>query len=135
LRRHRNRISEFSSSFEPKNYWTVFLLKHQHPANIALHCLAFLLMYAVAATALYSGNLWWLLAMPLSQAVGLVGHWLFERSPIDQRDTVFSMRAVASLHRMFFAVVTGRYRAELNRAKLEYSNATRGSQSCSIVRS
>lgn len=101
-------------------YWSVFLLKHQNPANVAMHCFAFVLMYAIPAVAIANKNLWMLLLMPLSQAIGLLGHWLFERSPIDQRDTVFSWRAFASLHMMFISVVSGRYGAELERAQLDY---------------
>jgi hypothetical protein len=121
LELYRNRISSYDGGLTlgaPTGYWTVFLLKHQQPANVAMHCVAFILMYAIAALALYKQNLWLLLLMPLSQATGLLGHWLFERTPIDQRDTIFSWRALASLHLMFFCVLTGKYLDELARAQL-----------------
>jgi N-acyl-D-aspartate/D-glutamate deacylase len=100
-----------------ERYWPIFLLKHQHPANVAIHCVAFLLMYAIPGFALMTKNVWILLLLPLSQATGLLGHWLFERTPIDQRDTVFSWRAFASLHLMFICVIFGRYSSELARAQ------------------
>jgi len=61
--------------------------------------------------------------MPMSQAIGLLGHWLFEPTPIDQRDTVFSWRAFASLHMMFFCVISGRYSSELQRAQKKFTQA------------
>lgn len=112
----RNLIQQFVFSIE--QYWPVFLLKHQAPANVAMHCFAFVLMYSIAALALLQHNYWLFLFMPLSQAVGLLGHWLFEPTPIDQRDTVFSWRAFVSLHLMFFNVLLGRYSAELTRAQI-----------------
>jgi hypothetical protein len=44
----------------------------------------------------------------LSQATGITGHLLFERSHLDMRDLVFMAR-IALLGRMFFAVLRGRY--------------------------
>ncbi|MBI2810630.1 MAG: DUF962 domain-containing protein, partial [Candidatus Melainabacteria bacterium] len=102
-----------------------FLLKHQNPANVAMHCFAFVLMYAIPAVAIANKNIWMLLLMPISQAIGLLGHWLFERSPIDQRDTVFSWRAFASLHMMFISVISGRYGSELARAQINYARKQR----------
>lgn len=111
-----NSIHGFIDSI--RQYWPIFLLKHQAPANVAMHCFAFVLMYAIAALAILQHNYWLLLLMPFSQAVGLLGHWLFEPTPIDQRDTVFSWRAFISLHLMFFSVLLGRYSAELSRAQI-----------------
>jgi hypothetical protein len=117
LARYRNRISETTALPATSSYWDVFLLKHQQPSNVVLHCVAFVLMYAIPILAWAYGNLWILVLWPLSQATGLVGHWLFERTPVDQRDTIFSWRALTSLHRMFLMVITGRYGQELTRAR------------------
>lgn len=91
------------------DYWDVFVLKHRHPANIALHVLGVVLFYGIAIAALATRNAWLLLALPSSQLAGLLGHALFERSPIDIRDAVFSTRASRCLNRMFVRVLTGRY--------------------------
>jgi N-acyl-D-aspartate/D-glutamate deacylase len=124
LSRFRNRVSDSGiPAMHFGDYWTVFLLKHQHPANVAMHCVAFVLMYFIPAFALCAGKFWLLLLMPISQIVGLVGHWLFERSPIDQRDTLFSWRAFASLHLMFFSVLVGRYGVDAARAKEDWNYA------------
>ncbi|MDH3219633.1 MAG: amidohydrolase family protein [Gammaproteobacteria bacterium] len=117
LRRFRNRISDDVALPAESRYWDVFLLKHQHPMNVYCHCFGFVLMYAVPALALVYGNPWLLAFWPLSQAVGLLGHRLFEPSPVDQRDALFSWRALLSLHRMFILVLGRGYQRELGRAR------------------
>lgn len=109
LARHRNRINNELTDHPFDDYWEVFVLKHQHPGNIALHCLGFVMMYAVAAGAVIAAEPLILLLMPVSQLTGVAGHALFERSHIDTRDALFSWRALFCLHRMFGLVVSGRY--------------------------
>jgi hypothetical protein len=99
------------------HYWDVFLLKHQNPANVAFHFAGALLFYAVLVFAWLMHNPWLLALLPLSQFLGLVGHRLFERSPIDRQDAVFSLRATLSLNRMMLALLRGRYFPEVARAK------------------
>lgn len=99
------------------DYWDVFVLKHRHPANVALHLLGVVIFYGLIVAAIVTRNFWLLLALPLSQLVGLVGHALFEPSPIDKRDAIFSTRASRCLNRMFVRVLTGRYAADI-RARL-----------------
>jgi len=113
LARHRNRISDGLVDHPLEDYWEVFVLKHQRHGNVALHCLAFMLMYVLVGWALLAAEPLILLLLPLSQLTGLLGHFLFERSHVDIRDAVFSWRALWSLHRMFFLVVTGRYAKEV----------------------
>jgi N-acyl-D-aspartate/D-glutamate deacylase len=117
LARHRNRISDTIDVKGLDHYWDIFLLKHRHPLNVTLHCLGFILMYVIPLLALALQNIWILVLWPLSQISGLLGHALFERTVIDQRDTVFSWRAFTSLHRMFFAVLTRQYMRELHRVE------------------
>lgn len=109
LARHRNRIHDHSNTSAQTDYWHIFLQKHRHPANIACHCIAFVIMYAVPLFALALKNPWILALWPASQLIGIFSHALFEPNHIDQRDAVFSWRALISLHRMFFMVTTGRY--------------------------
>ncbi|MDI1226376.1 MAG: amidohydrolase family protein [bacterium] len=117
LARSRNRISDEVLQPQLENYWDVFLLKHRNPRNVALHCMAFVLMYMIPLCAIVMQDWRILLLWPLSQLTGLVGHRLFEPTPVDPRDTVFSWRALSSLHRMFFAVVAGNYGSEQQRVE------------------
>jgi N-acyl-D-aspartate/D-glutamate deacylase len=123
LNRYRNRISEGVVLPAESPYWDVFLLKHQNSTNVLFHCIAFVFMYAVPLLALVNNNFWLLVLWPFSQAIGLIGHRLFEPTPVDQRDTVFSWRAFNSLHRMFVLVITRRYDQELARARRQFAEA------------
>ncbi len=130
LARYRNRVSDDGSLDGGVDYWPVFLLKHQHPGNVAFHLLGFVLMYIIPVLSV-SVDHTLILLLPLSQATGLLGHFLFERSSIDQRDAIFSWRALLSLHRMFFSVLIGHYRAEVALAKREYATNRNPSGGCS----
>lgn len=117
LERYRNRIDERIMDHPFGDYWEVFVFKHQHPANVAMHCAAVLMMYAVAAGIVITGSLWWLLLVPASQLTGLAGHLLYERSHVDVRDVVFSWRASRCLNRMMVSVITRRYAPEVERVR------------------
>jgi hypothetical protein len=116
-RRARDRISDEIEDHPFTDYWDVFVLKHQRPANVALHMLGVVLFYGLVAFAWVERNLWWLALLPSSQLVGLVGHRLFERSHIDRRDAVFSLRASRCLNRMFVRVLLGRYPRDVREAR------------------
>lgn len=109
LARYRNRITEDCCLPEGTNYWTVFLRKHQHPANVGLHCFALTVTYIIPLVALFLKEPLILWLFPLAHLIGLIGHVLFERTPIDPLDLIFSWRASVSLHWMFFSILRGRY--------------------------
>jgi hypothetical protein len=95
------------------DYWDIFVLKHQHPINIALHVIGILFFYSLLFAIGKSQNYWLLLGLPLTQLIGLAGHFLFERSHIDLQDAVFSWRASFCLGRMLFRVLSGKYREDI----------------------
>jgi len=95
------------------DYWDIFVLKHQHPINIALHVIGILFFYSLLLAIGKSQNYWLLLGLPLTQLIGLAGHFLFERSHIDLQDAVFSWRASFCLGRMLFRVLSGKYREDI----------------------
>ncbi|MEN3332860.1 MAG: hypothetical protein V7641_2225 [Blastocatellia bacterium] len=113
---NRNRISDTVADHPFTDYWDIFVMKHQHTANIALHFVGVIIFYGLLALVVLTRN-WWLLGLlPLSQAVGLLGHHFFERSHIDLQDAVFSVRASRCLNRMFLRLLTGKYAADIQRA-------------------
>ncbi len=122
--KQRNRISRDVPDHPFVDYWDVFVLKHRHPWNIALHVLGGIVFYAVLAAAWMRGNPWLLLALPLSQLTGLAGHYFFERSHIDLQDAVFSFRASRCLNRMFYQLLRGQYGEELRRKEAILRTAT-----------
>jgi N-acyl-D-aspartate/D-glutamate deacylase len=112
----RNRISEAITDHPFTDYWDIFVMKHQHRANIALHVVGVIIFYGLAGLAVATRNWWLLLLLPLSQTVGLLGHYFFERSHIDWQDAVFSVRASGCLNRMFLRLLTGKYMDDIRRA-------------------
>ncbi|MCT7963338.1 DUF962 domain-containing protein [Laspinema sp. D1] len=106
-------------------YWDIFLLKHQHPMNVALHVVGILIFYAVLFAALWFQNSWFLLGLPLTQLTGLMGHFWFERSEIELRDAVFSWRASFCLGRMLWRILLGKYKEDV-RQRVELLRVERG---------
>ncbi|GET38168.1 Mpo1-like protein [Microseira wollei] len=105
----KNKISDRLLDHPFTNYWDIFVLKHQHPINIALHIIGILFFYGLLFAIWKSQNYWLLLGLPLTQLIGLAGHFLFERSHIDLQDAVFSWRASFCLAKMLFRVLSGQY--------------------------
>jgi len=109
----RNRINDQILEHPFTDYWDIFILKHQNPINIALHLLGIVIFWGLLFFALAFHNIWILLGLPLSQLVGLTGHFLFERSYIDPQDAIFSWRASYCLGRMLWGIVTLKYAEDL----------------------
>ncbi|WP_254565071.1 DUF962 domain-containing protein [Oscillatoria sp. HE19RPO] len=110
---------------EDTEYWDIFLLKHQHPMNVALHVVGILIFYGLLFSALWFQNPWILLGLPLTQLTGLMGHFLFERSEIELRDAVFSWRASFCLGRMLWRILLGKYKEDV-RQRVELLGVERG---------
>lgn len=128
LEHQRNRLDDDITDHPFRDYWDIFVYKHQDRANIALHCLGVVLMHGSTLAALLSWNAWFLLGIPLSQLTGLLGHLIYERSHVDLRDLVFSWRASRCLNRLFVSVLRGRYGSEIRRVREAYAQfqATQG---------
>jgi len=109
----KNKINEKILDHPFTDYWDVFVLKHQHPINIALHIIGILFFYSLLFIVWESKKIWLLLGLPLTQLIGLAGHFLFERSHIDLQDAVFSWRASFCLGKMLFRVLSGKYGEEI----------------------
>ncbi|MBL8297631.1 MAG: amidohydrolase family protein [Rhodanobacteraceae bacterium] len=121
LQRQRNRLDDDTFEHPFQDYWDIFVYKHQHRANIVLHCVGVVLMHGSALAALLTWNAWLLLGIPLSQLTGLCGHLFYERSHVDMRDLVFSWRASRCLNRLFVSVLCGRYGGEVQRVRAVYA--------------
>jgi N-acyl-D-aspartate/D-glutamate deacylase len=118
----RDRVNSMISEHPFTDYWDVFVLKHQHPGNIAMHMLGVIIFYGFLLIAAVSRDWRWLLALPLSQIVGLIGHFLFERTYIDGKDAIFSVRASRCLNRMFIRVLMGHYKEDLQNVRSRLAN-------------
>lgn len=111
--RHRNQISQHIPDHPFTDYWDIFVLKHQHPINILLHIVGILFFYGLLLTAWQLQNGWLLLALPLTQLIGLLGHLCFERSHIDFQDAIFSWRASYCLGKLLLRVLLGKYARDI----------------------
>lgn len=105
----RNRIDDQILDHPFTDYWDIFVLKHQHPINVALHVVGILFFYGLLFWTWKLQNFWLLSGLPLTQLIGLTGHFLFEQSHIDRQDAVFSWRASFCLGRMLLRIVSGKY--------------------------
>ncbi|OUL35962.1 Mpo1-like protein [Nostoc sp. 106C] len=127
----RNKINNQILEHPFTDYWDIFVLKHQHPVNIALHIVGILFFYGLLFSTLQLQNFWLILGLPLTQLIGLTGHFLFERSHIDLQDAVFSLRASYCLGRMLFRVVMGKYQDDI-RQRQEILNNYQSSKYANI---
>lgn len=71
----RNRISDRILDHPFTDYWDIFVLKHQHPLNIALHIIGIFFFYGLLLISWKSQNYWSLLGLPITQLIGLAGHF------------------------------------------------------------
>jgi len=113
----RNRISDRILDHPFTDYWDIFVLKHQHPLNIALHIIGIFFFYGLLLISWKSQNYWSLLGLPITQLIGLAGHFLFERSHINLQDAVFSWRASFCLGKMLFRVLSGKYIEDIHQCQ------------------
>lgn len=111
----RNRIDDTIVDHPFNEYWDIFVLKHTNPVNIGLHVVGVVYWYGLILAALATQNFWLLLLLPISQLIGLVGHWVFEPNYVDTQDAIFSTRASRSLNKLFYKVITGSYQKEVDR--------------------
>jgi N-acyl-D-aspartate/D-glutamate deacylase len=131
--KRRNRINATIDDHPFTDYWDIFVLKHRNPYNVALHVLGVIIFYGLLIAAWLARNPWLLSLLPLSQVVGLAGHYFFERSHIDLQDAIFSFRASRCLNRMFFKLITGGYGQEIlrrNEALREYQSRRAEERTC-----
>ncbi|MDZ8053011.1 MAG: Mpo1-like protein [Aulosira sp. ZfuVER01] len=127
----RNKINNQILEHPFTDYWDIFVLKHQHPINISLHIVGIFFFYGLLFSACKVQNFWLLLGLPLTQLIGLTGHFLFERSYIDLQDAVFSWRASYCLGRMLLRVVMGKYQDDI-RQRQEILNNYQSSKYANI---
>lgn len=99
-----------------REFWTTYVLAHQHPFNRGLHYLGTTLAM-IGAGLLIWWHMWLWLALTPVVGYGLawLGHVLFEKNtPLTFRHPLWSF---ASDYRMWWSMLCGTFPAELNRAR------------------
>jgi hypothetical protein len=92
-----------------REFYPFYLSEHSNRTCRRLHFVGSLLVLGFLATALASGNAWWLLGMPLAgYGFAWVGHFGFEHNrPATFRHPLYSL---AGDWVMFWQILTGRIR-------------------------
>jgi hypothetical protein len=114
----RNRINDWTIDHPFTDYWDVFVLKHQNPANIALHLIGILFFYGLIFCVWIFHNPWLLIGLPLTQTIGAIGHHFFEPSHIDRQDAIFSWRASYCLGKLLWRILLGKYGDDIQQRQL-----------------
>ena len=97
--------------------WDLFVLRHHHPLNLAVHAVSFALFWGGPAAAVATGEPAWWLAFFASGAVGAFGHWVSGDGEVDLREATRSPTVVFFVTRLFARLLIGRYADDLRRAR------------------
>lgn len=104
-----NRFTSFDE------FWPYYLQEHAKPRTRALHYVGTTLVFLVAAYAVFSGNLWWLLAMPVA---GYFFAWLAHFTVEKNRPATFTYPGWSLMadFKMYFMWLGGKLHPELEKA-------------------
>jgi len=97
------------------DFWPHYLREHARPRTRALHYVGTTLVFVVALYAVLSGQLWWLIAMPLA---GYFFAWLAHFTVEKNRPATFTypLWSLAADFRMYFLWLAGKLGPELEKA-------------------
>ena len=109
-------MSQKFHSFE--EFWPYYLREHSKPRTRLLHYIGTSIVVGIAAVALLSGNLLWLLAIPLAgYGFAWIAHFIVERN----RPATFTypLWSLAADFKMWWLWLTGGLSRELTKAGIE----------------
>jgi hypothetical protein len=106
--------SERMKSF--KEFWPFYVCEHGSRTNRKLHFVGTFFTLVAMALALYTGNLWWLLGVPvMGYGFAWVGHFIIEKNrPATFKYPLYSL---AGDYKMFFLTLLGKMDREVEISK------------------
>jgi hypothetical protein len=99
------------------DFWPFYLAEHSKPSTRALHYFGTTLVFVALAAAIWTGNWWLLLLMPVAGYLfAWIGHFFVERN----RPATFTYPfwSLISDFRMYFVWLSGRMGKELERHQI-----------------
>ena len=90
-----------------REFYPFYLREHQDPTSRLLHFIGTALVFVFLALAIYSGNWWWLAAIPLGgYGFAWAGHFFFEKNkPATFKYPLYSL---GSDFKLFFQILMGK---------------------------
>jgi hypothetical protein len=101
--------------------WDLFVLRHRHPGNLLVHFVSFVVYYGSVPLAIYFGNFYWLLGLPLSGVIGASGHYIFRDGGVKVSEATFDPQVVFYVTIMFLKIAQRRYRQDIICAEKKYA--------------
>ncbi|MBI4345671.1 MAG: hypothetical protein HY553_02375 [Elusimicrobia bacterium] len=97
--------------------WTRFVLRHQHPGNLAVHFVSMLWFYGGPPAAVLDRDARWLLLFFASGFLGGLGHWWFDDGRVDWREMTSRPEVPHYVVIMFWRIFTGKWPQDTERAR------------------
>lgn len=103
--------------------WDLFVLRHRHPGNLAVHFVSALMFFGTPIAAAATRNPWWLIGFFSSGMVGVFGHYAFKDSGVSLREATVATEVPYFVLVMFYKIARGSYRRDVDAALAKAARA------------
>lgn len=97
--------------------WDLFVVRHTHPGNLAIHALSAALFFGGPVVALLWWTPWPLVGFALSGLLGASGHALFKDGGVSPREATSQPEVPPWVLLMFWMLLTGTWWPEVEQAR------------------
>ena len=97
--------------------WDLFVVRHTHPGNLAVHALSALLFFGTPPLALLLWTPWPLLGFAASGLVGAAGHAVFRDGGVSPREATSQPEVPPWVLWMFWMLLNGTWWPEVEAAR------------------
>lgn len=99
--------------------WDLFVLRHQHRANVLVHFVSFLMFWLGPILGIFVHPLFWILFF-FSGIVGVAGHYFLKDGTVDRKEATSSVEVVVFSSLMAVLFLGNLYDQEIARVKRKY---------------